>query len=254
MSLLALLAATVAVLRAAVGAAQLRVVEPGASLRPAALADEAPAVAFVAGAAPRRLLNRRPSQQQESNVAMHGGSRRQGRYNMPKKNHIRFNDRYIQRMMWDVPPVFMAMTHKKEPTLEYWSQTLKLTFPEGEDDCVTEEEVMEYFTTPDYKAEACIVGHKLPHDDLKHAYVHFATNDEAIKARKEKDGGSIGKASEVKVVYTDEKKWIRLRDGVALQGGQRASWMKAYGWKAQPGWAEDWAEETGTRSHPVYPE
>ena len=25
----------------------------------------------------------------------------------------------------------------------------------------------------------------------------------------------------------DEKKWIRLRDGVSLQGGPRASWMKA---------------------------
>jgi len=184
---------------------------------------------------------------------MHGGARRQNRYNKPKKMHVRFNDRMIQREMWDVPTCFLKMTYVAEPTLEIWSQTLKLTFPEGEDDVVTEDEVREYFTTEDYAPEAVIVGHKLPHDPLAHAYVHFDTNEAARKARKEKDGGKIGKASEVKVVYTDEKKWVRLRDGVSLQGGPRAVWMKPYGYKAYPGWAEDWAHETGSRSHPVYP-
>merc|ERR1711879_79159 len=104
----------------------------------------------------------------------------------------------------------------------------------------------EYFTTDDYKPEAVIVGHKLPHTDVKHSYVRFATNEETVKARHEKDGGSIGKASEVKVVYTDEKKWIRLRDGVSLQGGPRAQWMRAYGYKAYAGYGDDLMPETGT--------
>lgn len=187
---------------------------------------------------------------------MHGGNRRQTRYNKPKKLHIRFHDQYNQRQSMSTSPDLAHVGIQKEPCLEYWSQTLKLNFPEGEDDVVTEEEVMEYFTTDEYKPEAVIVGHKLPHEELKHAYVHFGTNAEAVKARKEKGSGSIGKASEVKVVYTDEKKWIRLRDGVTLSGGPRASWMKAYGNQPMAGYAEDneWVPETGTRYHPVYPE
>merc|ERR1719356_2454075 len=151
----------------------------------------------------------------------------------------------------------MGMTYVKEPTLETWSQTLKLTFPEGEDDVVTEDEVMDYFTTDDYRPDAAIVGHSLPHDPLKHAYVHFSTNEDCRKARKEKDGGPIGKASEVKVVYCDEKKWIRIRDGMSLNGlrsWSRAGWMKPYGWKTYPGWSDMNPEETGTRNNPYYPE
>merc|ERR1719277_1618208 len=147
----------------------------------------------------------------------------------------------------------VGMTFMPDKCLEQFSQTLKLSFPEGEDDVVSEEEVTEYFTTEEYRPEAVIVGHKLPHDPLAHAYVHFATNAEAKKARKETDGGSIGKASEVKIVYTDEKKWVRLRDGMSLSGGPRAQWMKPYGLQTYPGWGDEWNEETGTRNHPVYP-
>merc|ERR1719401_2859798 len=116
--------------------------------------------------------------------------------------------------MWGIGHDDLKMTYVREPTLEFWSQTLKLDFGEG--DVVTEDEVREAFTTDEYAPEAIIVGHKLPHDPLAHSYVHFGTNEAAKKARKEKDGIPIGKASEVKVVYTDEKKWVRLRDGVQL--------------------------------------
>jgi len=228
------------------------------ALAPAPRAPPAAAeasVAFVgatsAPVAERLLLSRRGPD--ESLVSMCGGARRQNRYNKPKKLHPRTWEAYLQKKVWATERMLMKMTYMKEYCLETWSQTLKLNFPEGEDDVVTEEEVMEYFTTADYKPEAVIVGHKLPHDEQKHAYVHFATNEEAIKARKEKSGGSIGKASEVKVVYTDEKKWVRLRDGVSLQGAKRARYMKPYGWKAYPGYSDAWAEELGTRNHPVYP-
>ncbi|CAE7692755.1 unnamed protein product [Symbiodinium pilosum] len=145
-----------------------------------------------------------------------------------------------------------------EATLEDWSHTLKLTFPDGEDDVVTEEEVFDYFTTDEYKPEAVIVGHQMPHEEVKHAYVHFSNNADAKKARKEKDGGAIGKASEVKLVYTDEKKWIRLRDGVSLAGGfwgPRARWMKAYGTEAYKGWRGiEKPLPPGARRHWYYPE
>ena len=67
--------------------------------------------------------------------------------------------------------------------------------------------------------QAVIVGHQMPHEEVKHgaqllsrrvqvfgaqpgvcdawprhAYVHFSNNADAKKARKEKDGGAIGKA------------------------------------------------------------
>ncbi|CAJ1448879.1 unnamed protein product [Effrenium voratum] len=126
------------------------------------------------------------------------------------------------------------------------------------DDVISEEEVMEYFTTDEYKPEAVIVGHQMPHEEVKHTYVHFSCNTDAKKARKEKDGGSIGKASEVKLVYTDEKKWIRLRDGVSLAGGfwgPRARWMKAYGSDVYKGYnAKEKALPTGVRNHWYYPE
>jgi len=222
----------------------------GQQLRARPAGGEAPS-AFVSGGTQRTLLSRRMPG--DTSTAMNGGARRQNRYNKPKKTHIRWADQVIQKRMFDIGWDDMKMTFVREPTLEYWSQTLKLNFPEGEDDVVTEDEVREYFTTDEYAPDAVIVGHKLPHDPLAHAYVHFSTNEAAKKARKEKDGGSIGKASEVKAVYTDEKKWVRLRDGVSLTGGARARWMKPYGQEAYPGWSDDWAEETGTRSHPVYP-
>jgi len=214
------------------------------------------AAAFVAGHQPQRsLLNRRLSVEDvESPVTMHGGSRRQNRYNHPKKLHPRYIEFLDRRNAIMTPFWLQKLTYKKEPTLEKWSQTLKLTFPEGEDDGVTEEEVMEFFTFDDVKPEAAIVGHRTPHDPLAHAYVHFATNEDCIKARKNKASGAIGKASEMKAVYTDEKKWIRLRDGVQLTGGPRASWMKAYGSQPIEEYGDNFRAESAGRSHPVYPE
>jgi len=215
----------------------------------------AASAAFVPGpgAMERSLLSRR-TVDDESLVTMHGSARRNNRYNHPKKLHQRYLEFLDRKNTMQTPFWLQKLTWKKEPNLERWSQTLKLSFPEGEDDVVSEDEVMAYFTTDEYKPEACIVGHKLPHDPLAHAYVHFDNNEDCKKARKEKDGGSIGKASEVKVVYTDEKKWIRLRDGVSLTGAQRASWMKAYGSTAIPEFSTNWKAESGSRVHPVYPE
>jgi len=39
-------------------------------------------------------------------------------------------------------------------------------------------------------------------DRLRHTYVHFSCNAHAKKARKEKDGGAIGKAAGVPVLAT----------------------------------------------------
>jgi len=134
--------------------------------------------------------------------------------------------------------VFEKQLHIMEPlgrlktnvmtNLEAWSQTLKLSFPEGEDEVVTEQEVMDFFTTEDYAPEAAIVGHKLPHDPLAHAYVHFSTSDACKQARKEKKGQNIPSVSEMTMVFTDENKWIRLRDGVRLAG-----------FKPELGWGRD---------------
>eukprot|EP00931_Biecheleriopsis_adriatica_P045705 TRINITY_DN2616_c0_g1_i1.p1 TRINITY_DN2616_c0_g1~~TRINITY_DN2616_c0_g1_i1.p1 ORF type:complete len:264 (-),score=50.62 TRINITY_DN2616_c0_g1_i1:61-807(-) len=197
----------------------------------------------------------------DSALAMRSRSRRQRKYNFAKKNHPKFSaDRYYKGVTL-VPNEFLSMTQIPDPTLDHYSFTLKLNFPEGEDDVVTEDEVREYFTTDDYAPEAVIVGHKLPHEEIKHAYVHFSCNEHAKQARKEKQGGSIGKASEVKLVFTDEKKWIRLRDGVSLRGNGnpwnqfRPFWMKAYGQQQYPGWGlNEKMEPFGARRHPVYPE
>merc|ERR1712117_619233 len=91
---------------------------------------------------------------------------------------------------------------------------------------------MDFFTTEDYAPDSAIVGYNLPHDKLAHAYVHFSTNAAAKQARKEKKGQSIPSVSEMTIVYTEENKWIRLRDGVRLAGifmGGRARHYKAYG-------------------------
>jgi len=194
----------------------------------------------------------------ESPIARRGGSRRQNKYYKPKKLDLKFWEARKKEYARSVPHFANQLGFVAEANLANWSHTLKLTFPEGEDGAVTEDEVREYFTTDEYAPEAVIVGHKMPHEDAKHAYVHFSCNDHAKKARKEKDGGSIGKASEVKCVFTQEKKWIRLRDGVSLAGGfygKRARWMKAYGDAAYPGWGSDEEQlPTGVRRHWYYPE
>lgn len=200
----------------------------------------------------------RSSSRDASAVAMEGGNRRQRKRNLPKKCHPKFQEERYKKWATDVPAFAQRLFFCPEATLADWSHTLKLNFPDGEDDAVTEEEVMEYFTTKEYQPEAVIVGHQMPHEEVKHTYVHFSCNADAKKARKEKDGGQIGKASEVKLVFTDEKKWIRLRDGVSLAGGwwgPRARWMKAYGTDAYKGYRPDEpAVPTGVRNHWYYPE
>lgn len=189
-----------------------------------------------------------------SKIVCNGGNRRQNRYNHVKPLHPRYIEPVVRNFQWFVPPNFLKMGIVPEPNLEKWSQTLKISFPEGEDDVVTEDEVKEYFTDDEHGSpEAVILGHQLPHEKQKVAYVHFSTREATKKARKEKDGGAIGKASEVKLVYVDEKKWIRTRDGVRLSGGKRGGHWKAYGDEMLPEW-EDFDMETGSRSHPIYPE
>eukprot|EP00933_Yihiella_yeosuensis_P065042 TRINITY_DN68640_c0_g1_i1.p1 TRINITY_DN68640_c0_g1~~TRINITY_DN68640_c0_g1_i1.p1 ORF type:complete len:289 (+),score=51.29 TRINITY_DN68640_c0_g1_i1:83-868(+) len=191
----------------------------------------------------------------ESPIAMEGRSRRANIHKMPKKNANRWLERRQQVALFKIPMKFQKLLYRQDPILDYWSQTLKLSFVEGEDDVVTQEEVMDYFTTDEYKPEAVITGHQLPHEKVRHTYVHFRTNADCKKARYEKDGGPIGKASEVKLVFCPEKKWIRLRDGVSLSGPKdRAFYMKAYGMETYSGYADDWAPHTGTRDNPVYPE
>lgn len=148
------------------------------------------------------------------------------------KTHIKNSHRLVFEQALHIMRPLGNVNAMEMPNLEAWSQTLKLSFPEGEDEVVTEQEVMDFFTTEDYAPEAVIVGHKLPHDPLAHAYVHFSTNEAAIQARKEKRGQNIPSVSEMTIVYTDENKWIRLRDGVRLAGifvPTRGRHYKAYG-------------------------
>lgn len=194
----------------------------------------------------------------ESPIAMRGRSRRQNLVYKDKKLHPKTWEARKKECATSLPAFASQLAFMGEANLESWSHTLKLTFPEGEDDVVTEDEVREYYTTDEYAPEAVIVGHQMPHEEVKHTYVHFSNNEQARKARKEKNGGSIGKASEIKNVFCLEKKWIRLRDGVSLAGGfygKRARWMKAYGDQMYPGWGQ--GEEqlaTGVRRHWYYPE
>jgi len=243
--------------------ATVRICAPSQSNAAAPTTGGAPAAAFVAGTAQRALLTPRIKDLADSprapDVAMNDVTRRKRKATAKKKTHISNRDRndrnfrmsqvYSQNQIYGYEPAW---------NLEFWSQTLKLSFAEGEDDVVTEEEVMEYFTTDDFKPETVIVGHTDgPWAKQKHTYVHFATREECKKARKEKNGGPIGKASEVKVVYTDEKKWIRVRDGMSspLGGRKRGSFMKPYGdYDRYEGWGGNEArQDVGSRTNPVYP-
>jgi len=224
-------------------------------------APEASGAAFTsAGLVPRVLLSRRHDLggltdcERGSLVVMHGGASRQGKLYRPKKLSQRFIESLDRRHVEMVPGWLSKLTCKPEATLDKWSQTLKVTFLEGEDELVTEDELKAHFTTKEYAPEAVIVGHKVPNDKTAHAYVHFSTNEACKKARYEKDGGPVGKATEVKVVYTDEKKWIRVRDGVAKPSFKRAAWMKAYGNQAQYEFTEEGWKNQIPREHPVYPE
>jgi len=224
--------------------------------------DDAPAAAFVTGAVQRTLLSPRvkfaDEDAREPGVAMHDGTRRARKYGRKKKLHDSEHLRYQhERLMTQPYFIWQISSYVPAHNLEQWSQTLKLTFAEGEDDVVTEEEVMEFFTTEDFKPETVVVGHKEPHESQKHTFVHFATREECKKARKEKNSGAIGKASEVKAVYTDERKWIRVRDGMSapMGGGRRGPFMKPYGdLERYEGYGKDERlPDKGARSNPVYP-
>ena len=100
------------------------------------------------------------------------------------------------------------------------------------------------------------MGYKLPHDEQSHAYVHFSTNAACKQARKEKKGQAIPSVSEMTIVYTDENKWIRLRDGVRLSGwiGKDRTY-KAYGDQKHDYAAERFKiPDFGTRDNWFYPE
>jgi len=214
-------------------------------------AESSPADAFVGYPSSSQEVSPRD----DSLVAMEHGNRRQNKYYYRKKNHIRYRSAYVKDAAQRLRQDMWQFTWLRNPPLEKWSQTLKVSFLEGEDTAATEDELMAYFTTDDYKPEAVVVGHTLPHDPLAKAYVHFATPEECQKARKEKDGGAVGKASEVKLSHVDEKKWIRVRDGITIAGGHRTGKMKAYGDQVMPEWTEEGIfVETGFRTNPVYPE
>jgi len=91
-----------------------------------------PPSAFIAGSSPRSLLNRRmlhpatDDPMSASPIVMHGSSRRQNRYNYPKKLHPRGLQANIRWKMMHIPLAHGAFSaaSSKEPTLETWSQTL----------------------------------------------------------------------------------------------------------------------------------
>jgi hypothetical protein len=203
----------------------------------------------------------------------------------PKKTHIKYAEQVHQRQVRQVLP-FLRTNQQFHPMrepewMQYWSQNLRINFVEGEEDIVTEEEVMEYFKglDLDFMPDGVITGYKTPLEyagkedveppegeeshtnwdakDIKfkkpvykegptNSYVHFSTHEECVlayKAVKEK-GGTIGKASEVEFEYSPEEKWIRIKDGVENIAEMRSVLQKPYGSEMRDGWAEenDWKE------------
>jgi len=164
----------------------------------------------------------------------------------------------FEQQLHIMDPLFQVKTW--DPVnLESWSQTLKCYFAEGEDMKVTEQELIDFFTTDDYAPEAVVVGYKTAKDGFASAYVHFSTNEACKQARKEKKGEAPASVSEMKIVFTDENKWIRIRDGVRLTGylirGERGRDKKAYG-RGLHDFASRRFEiaDFGTRDNWFYPE
>jgi hypothetical protein len=211
-------------------------------------------------------------------------SRRNKKYYQVKKLHIKFHDRRWQYELLRIPFSHKRLSYLPDWNLEKYAQTLKLSFLPGEEEIVTEEEVRAYFTTDDYAPDGIIFAPPVPWEKkaewkgnydkapewkerkargynttkmpgVPHTYVHFATIEECHQARKEKATGDIGQAKEVVATYASEKKWIRLKDGMRLQGHYaRARWMKPYGDGKYPGFGHlETAEETGSRDNPFYP-
>jgi len=179
-----------------------------------------------------------------------------------KKNHpIHLPEqewRMYKSLPYEMVGVFGHVSDSQAYNITKFSFTLKLTFEEGEDDILTEEEVREFFTTDEYAPVAIVLGHQTPSDLSKKTYVHFSCHEHAEKAWDVTHGGTnIGKATNVKVVFTDEKKWIRVRDGADLVGeySKRSFFQKAYGDGRYYGWnTGEKLPPKGWRRHPVYPE
>jgi len=219
-------------------------------------------VFFVNTNAGRRLETPRD----DSVVAMEAGygwNRRPVKdYYKLKKNHPVNQPELMasayKNMAFSMVGVFGHVPDSRAYDVKKFSFTLKLTFEEGEDDILTEEEVSEFFTADEYAPVAIVLGHQTPSDVSKKTYVHFSCHEHAEKALEKAQGGaSIGKATNVKVVFSDEKKWIRVRDGADLLGEfqKRSFWQKAYGDGKYYGWSTgELLPPTGWRRHPVYPE
>lgn len=173
---------------------------------------------------------------------------------IPKKDF-----RYIERYWRDKPGWF--------------SQTLKIHWPEGKDDVATEEEVMAHFTTDDYAPDAVRVAYKSPWNPNKKAYVHFPDHYVIHKARKEQGEGEIAGVKYVARI-ANEKTWICVRDG--MRPSQRIAWpernvaYKAYGAEKYDQFDDSFKDgkksgmkqrfdnkkmwlPLGTRSNPFYP-
>merc|ERR1712232_320505 len=93
----------------------------------------------------------------------------------------------------------------------------------------------------EYKPEAVIVGVQVPYEPARNTYVHFGSNAEAEAAMKDKQDTGIGKASEVRISWCHEKRWIRLKDGFAMDNtiANRHINFKPYGRRLEDGWNED---------------
>lgn len=216
------------------------------------------------------------------NAAKRQGTGRRSPDGVFEKRHGEFNRRmpqHYREYLWHFYEKnfirkydhFKRQAHQMmEEKVDYFSQTLMLHWPEGQDEVVTQEEVKAHFTTDDYAPEAVIVGYKDPWNSHRKAFVHFDSTEAAKKARKGQGEGTIGDTQYVARI-AKEKKWIAVRDGmrnsVRKASWERDHWDKAYGeekydyWDdgetgKQPsfyyGMAKTWAEY-GSATNPWYP-
>eukprot|EP00438_Fugacium_kawagutii_P005790 Skav203219 [mRNA] locus=scaffold2292:86486:98187:+ [translate_table: standard] len=94
---------------------------------------QAPADGDAFAAATAQVAQLRSSCRDDSAVAMQGGNRRQNRRNQPKKCHPKYQEARFKKWAEDTPAFVQRLFFVPEATLEDWSHTLKLNFPEGEE-------------------------------------------------------------------------------------------------------------------------
>lgn len=203
-------------------------------------------------------LQRLELESRDVNVAMQNRGRRGRRYNLPKKNHIKWEAPKAVTDTYRLMPRFYAFSQKFDLYQHHWAQTLKISFAEGEDgpDVVTEAEVRDYFTKEGFEPDAVVVGYQREGEEKACTYVHFPTHELCKKARYIKTG-PLGKAKEFKAVYTHEKQWIRVRDGVSMKGfffARRGWHAKAYGFQVYDNIDLGQPSFTGVVSSPYYPD